>query len=118
MKVKLAGKEYPIWWGLNQSIEYCDLRGITVTQYHEELTKLADSTGAEMRDLIWSALKDGARKEGQEFSLTNYDVGDLLDQVQEGEMEEVIKSLTESLTSRKPEVKKKVSKAAPVELSK
>jgi len=97
--MKINDKEYKVSFGLNQSIEYCKLRGISITEMNNEYKKLANGLGdgSEIRDLIWSSLKDGARKEKVDFELTNLDVGDLIENMSSEEMEKWILELKETL---------------------
>ena len=110
-KVKLAGKEFPIAWGFNQVIEYCDLKNITVDQYNTDMENILTGSISNMRDLIWSALKDGARKAKQEFTLDVYDVGDLLEDAKEGEIADVMNSISDTVpdTRGQSDSKKKVT---------
>ena len=95
----IAGKERPLKFGINQTDLYCTLRGISVTQMNEEFQRFADGnyTGGEIRDLIWSALKDGARKEGIEFDLTNFDIGDAMEDLKEGELDKALAAMAEGM---------------------
>jgi hypothetical protein len=90
-KIKIGGKEFPLSFGINQSILYCNLRNISITEMEGELANIETSDGSSIRDLLWSALKDGARREGIEFEYTNYDVGDMMEEPS------VIASFMESL---------------------
>lgn len=105
--MNIGGKDRPIKIGLNQSIEYCELRGITITQMNEDYVKLQNGagTGSEVRDLIWSALKDGARVAGEEFDHTNYDVGDWLEDLDPETMAEFFKEVADSMPKADGEVK-------------
>lgn len=106
--MKIGGKERPIKIGLNQSIEYCELRGISITQMNDDLARLANGSGSEMRDYLWSALKDGARVSKTDFSHSNLDVGDWLEDVSQEELSKFIGDITGSMpkgTGKKKEVK-------------
>ena len=107
--MKIAGKEYPIKLGLNQSIEYCELRGITINQMNDDFTRMAngEGTGSEIRDLLWSVLKDGARVAGTKFTMSNYDVGDLIEAMSTDEMTEFMEELAGSMPKKQPNAKKK-----------
>lgn len=109
--MNIGNKERPVKMGLNQSILYCELRGINITQMNTEFTSFANGkhTGAEIRDLIWSALKDGARKEGTEFNYTNLDVGDWIEDLEPNSITEFIKGMAETMpkAKAKPVNKKK-----------
>ena len=111
--MKIKGKEYPLNFGINQSILYCELRGINITEMNEEITKLSsgDYTGGEFRDLMWSAMKDGARRAKIKFELDNYDVGDLMENMGEDEITAFVKEMSDTLPDRRDDgdSKKKVT---------
>jgi len=70
-----------------------------------------ESTGAELRDLIWSALKDGARFNKVEFNNTNLDVGDWLEDLNPDEVVSFINDMTNTLPKSKvKDIKKKIVK--------
>ncbi len=107
--MKLGGKSYTTSWGMNQSIEYCELRGISITQMNKDLAKIATDSGAVLRDLIWSSLKDGARKDKVELELTNFDIGDLLEDIKPGEIENFMAGMTATMPKvREKDTKKKI----------
>ena len=110
-EIKINGREYPIKWGLQQSIEYCDLRGVSISDYQKDLGKITSDMGI-LRDMVWSALKDGARKAKQEFALSNMDVSDLLDEATAEESKQIVETLAGTLPqdrSKKKAVGKKVT---------
>jgi hypothetical protein len=111
----IGGKDRPIKIGINQSIEYCTLRGCTITQMNNDLEGVA-SGGMDisvLRDFIWSALKDGARVAKQEFDVDTYTVGDWLEELDDQQMEQFFKDLVASMPKgKKSEAGKK--KAATV----
>ena len=107
----IGGKERPIKIGLNQSIIYCELRGISITKMNDDFVKLANGsgTGAEVRDLIWSALKDGARKAKEPFEVDNFEVGDWLEEMEPEQMATFMNDLASSMPKvRAGKGKKKV----------
>lgn len=103
--MNIGGKDRPIKIGVNQSILYCELRGISISEMNNDLTKLAYGSGSQMRDYIWSALKDGARVAKIEFLQSNLDVGDWLEDIEQDELTNFIDELTGSMPKMK--VKKK-----------
>lgn len=110
--MNINNKEYPVKFGMNQSILYCELRGINITQMNTEFSNMAKgkSTGAELRDLIWSALKDGARFNKVPFEATNLDVGDWLEGLDPKEVTAFIEDMVGTLPKAKAMVKKKVTR--------
>ena len=106
--MKIGDKDYLLKFGLNQSILYCELRGISITQMNEDFASFANGThtGSEIRDLIWSALKDGARFNKTEFKYNNFDVGDIMEEIDPTEITNALKTMAGTL----PKVKKGVDK--------
>ena len=107
--MKINNKEYPTKMGLNQSILYCELRDINITQMNEEISSFGtgDYTGGEFRDLVWSALKDGARFNKVEFPYSNLDVGDWIEDMKSEDMEGFITELAGTMPKAKPSTSKK-----------
>ncbi len=99
--MKIGGKDRTIKCGLNQSFEYCELRKISISEMNADLSNIAKGDGSQIRDLIWSALKDGARIENVEFEYTNYDIGDWLETIDDGEIEKFFKDYLKSLPKPK-----------------
>ena len=108
--MKINNKEFPTKFGLNQSILYCELRGINITQMNEEFAGFVNGehTGGEIRDLIWSSLKDGARVAKVDFPYTNLDVGDWMEDISAEEMTSFIEEMAGDLPKAKANSKKKV----------
>lgn len=94
-KLNIGNKERPIKLGLNQSILYCELRGVTITEMNEDFQKIASGTGtgAEVRDLVYSALKDGCRAAKIESDFDNMDVGDWLEVLDAKELTKFFESM-------------------------
>ena len=111
--MNIGGLDRPIKMGLNQSIAYCELRGISITQMNKEFKRFTDGmhSGSEVRDLIWSALKDGARKAKVEFPYDNLDVGDWIEDIKPEAVIEFINKLSTTLPKAdgRPNSKKKVT---------
>ena len=105
--MKIGGKERKIKCGMNQSILYCELSDISITQMNKEFVNLTTSNGSEIRDLVWSALKDGARIKKEAFEYTNFDVGDWMEDLNEKDLEDFIKDMTDTLPKSKKKVKTK-----------
>jgi hypothetical protein len=76
-KVFLGGESRPVKFGFNALSEFSELTGRSIQQLNVIDTK--DISMKDMLLLCWCALKQGARKEGQEFTATVEDVGDWLD---------------------------------------
>lgn len=82
-KIAIAGTEYPVKFGTNQTAVFCELHNCDLKTYYgifsgENFSKL-ELGGKQVRDLIYSAMKDGARAAKQPFDLSPEDVGDMMD---------------------------------------
>lgn len=82
-KITVAGDVLPVKFGTNQTAIFCELHNCNLKAYYdifsgENFTKL-ELGGKQVRDLIYSALKDGARVDKKPFDLTPEDVGDIMD---------------------------------------
>ena len=107
--MNIGGKERPVKIGFNQSVLYCELRGVSISAMNEDYQKMAQGqgNGSEVRDLIWSALKDGARVAKEEFEYSNLDVGDWMEEIEPGQVTEFINELSANLPTRKDKTKSK-----------
>lgn len=97
--INIGGKERPIKFGLQQSITYCEMRGITISEMQDELSKLVsgDGTGAEIRDLLYSALKDGARVKKLNDEFEAADVADWIEEIDPDELKKAFSVMGESM---------------------
>lgn len=79
--VELLGEQYHVKFGTNQTAIFCDLQKCDLKKYYSIIPNLAtmELGGSELRDLLYSALKDGCRVAKKDFSLTVEEVADLLD---------------------------------------
>ena len=111
-EIAIGGKSRPVKFGVNQTSEFCKLRGIGAGEYFAFLKDKfvgAKGDGGEFRDLLWSALKDGARLKKLEFEYTPEDVGDWMD----GKTQADFKGLFDAFYDSLPipdETKKKLKK--------
>ena len=104
----IGGKEMPLKFGLNQSMFYCELRSISIDEMNEQFGNISKDVSI-LRDLLWSAFKDGARVHGSEFTLSNYDIADVMEDMEGDEMSVLISTMTETLPKPKT-AKKKVKR--------
>ncbi len=109
--MKIGGKDRPIRFGINQSIIFCRLRGITINQMDADIKKIIKNEvdGSEIRDLLFSALKDGARKEKQQFDFEPENVGDWMEEIETKDLEQFFVGLVDGMpkSKRKQPSKKK-----------
>lgn len=105
----IGGEDRPIKVGVNQTIIYCELRGVPINQIDKDVQKIAkgESSGAEIRDLLYSALKDGARAAKLDFPYTPEDIGDWMDSISSEDMQGFMGELIGAAPKGKKESKKK-----------
>ena len=110
-EVVIGGKKRPVKFGMNQTIIFNQYRGIMLKDYAELFTvdklKAMEIDGSEMRDLLWSALADGARYKKQKFDATPETVGDWVDLAPEGVVREAFSAMISRIEDDGDEGKKK-----------
>lgn len=106
--MKIGGEDRPVKFGLNQSFEYCEIRNISITEMNTDISNISNGNGSQIRDLIWSALKDGARYEKVDFNFTNFDVGDWLESTEDNVIQDFFSNYLLSLpkSNKDEDVKK------------
>ena len=97
--MQIGGKERPLKFGINQTDLFCEVRGIKLKDYYTLLAtfETGEYMYGDIRDLVWSALKDGARQAGEEFELDRMQVGDLMDEDPAKYISETLEALMGSL---------------------
>jgi len=108
INMKIGGEDRPVKFGLNQSFEYCEIRNISITEMNTDISNISNGNGSQIRDLIWSALKDGARYEKVDFNFTNFDVGDWLESTEDNVIQDFFSNYLLSLpkSNKDEDVKK------------
>jgi len=101
-EVVIGGKKRPVKFGTNQTIIFCQHRGITLKDYADLFSadKIKDMAvdGSETRDLLWSGLADGARYKNQKFEATPETIGDWIDDADENIMVEAFSAMLSRVT--------------------
>ena len=102
IKINIGGEERPLKFGLQQSISYCEMRNVSINEMQDELGKLVDGkgTGAEIRDLLYSALKDGARVDKKPFDFTPEDVADWIEEINPEELKKAFSVMGSSMPDK------------------
>ena len=97
--MNIGGKERPIKFGVNQTDLFCELRGIKLNEYFMLLMELdgGEYLFKDARDILWSALKDGARQAKIEFNEDPLTIGDWMDTDPAGIITEMKKGIVESM---------------------
>ena len=106
VRINIGGQDRPIHFGVNQTILYCETKGITVNEFDDEIRTISvgGGTGREVRLLLWTGLVDGARLEGEEFKADELTVGDWIEQADKEEIQKAMLSFREQMvTSNKKE---------------
>lgn len=94
--IKIGGKERPIKFGTNQSSKYCEVRSVSLAEMQDELSDISKNTGSEIRDLIFSALWAGAKSDKLEVDFDYIEVGDWIDEMDQGELNKCFQVLVNS----------------------
>lgn len=97
--VTIDGVKYPIFMSVNATAIYCDLRGVSLADYYNDLIAMltGKSSPSVIRDIIYSCIKEGCRREGQEFDKDNYFVGDYMDDMSADDVKLILDAIAESL---------------------
>lgn len=81
--ITIAGQEYPVKFGINQTAIFCELQNCDLEKYAEifsaEGFKNLKLASPEFINLVYSALKDGARVVKKPFDIKPEDVCDIID---------------------------------------
>ncbi len=102
--IDFGGELRPVKYGWNALAIFGDMTGSGLN----DLDKFEKNmTFSEVIVLIYAGLKEGARKEKKEFTLTIEDIGDFLD-----EDTDKVKEFIEVFTSQMPQAKKKKARGA------
>lgn len=113
--VTIDGVKYPIYMSVNATAVYCDLRGVSLADYYSDLIAMltGKSSPSVIRDIIYSCVKEGCRKEGQTLEIDNYAVGEFMDNMSAEDVKLILDAIAESLPKQEavednPKDKKKV----------
>ena len=97
--MNIGGKERPLKFGINQTDIFCELKGIKLGDYYKLLEGFSKGNWmfGDMRDLLYSGLKDGARQAKEPFDIDRYTVGDWMDDDPAKYIAETMEQITGSL---------------------
>ncbi|SDY97527.1 hypothetical protein [Hymenobacter psychrophilus] len=77
-RLHIGGQERPLHWGTYQARTYCELAGIELDAYQQAVADLFSQGGltatVALSGLVYSALRAGSRRDGQEPDFTPDDV--------------------------------------------
>lgn len=91
VEVEIGGKTRLVKFGTNQLAIY--------TQKHKLQLSQVDFGMSEVRDLVWSALVAGAKKQRQEVDFDEWAVGDWIDEMPQEEFDKIMECFGQSMPS-------------------
>jgi hypothetical protein len=102
LKINIGGELRPVHFGVNQTILYCETKGITISDYDKDVAAMASGniSGRETRLLLWSCLVDGARLSGVDFDADEQTVGDWMDEVDPDEVQKAIDDFAKQMVKK------------------
>ena len=77
IEIEIGGKKRSLKFGTNQTALFCEITGLPLS----ESFNVKNFKAGELRDFIFSALKDGCRIKSEKVDFTNVDVGDWMDEL-------------------------------------
>jgi len=99
IEVSIGGKPRLAKFGTNQLAIF--------TQMHKVDLSEADFGMHHLRDLIYSALVAGAKKQKQDVDFDEWEVGEWIDEMEEAELQKVIEAFTNSMPNQEGDDSKK-----------
>ena len=111
----INGKDMPVKFSINQTDLFCELRDISLKEYYELFAGFGTGNYRfkDIRGLIWSALKEGARIEGVPFEYDEYQIGEFMDEDPARYIKEAMQQLIETLPKPTDNGTAKKKKAKP-----
>jgi len=100
--IEIGRQQRPFKFGFNAIDIFCSRRNVSIAEFGERLAEIAkgSATPGELRDIIYAGLAGGALSNGQPISFTNYEVGDWLDELPQGELAKMMESLSQSVAAK------------------
>jgi hypothetical protein len=96
--IELGGKKLPIKMGINTTALYLELKGVDMPQYYKDILQLIQvGNMIVLRDILYCSIKDGCRVEKQEFTEDNIWVGDMMDEMDAGQLKKFLLEVYQSL---------------------
>jgi len=99
VEVSIGGKPRLLKFGTNQLAIF--------TQMHKVDLSEADFGMHHLRDLIYSALVAGAKKNKEAIEFDEWEVGEWIDEMEEGNLEKIIEGFTNSMPKGEGDSSKK-----------
>jgi hypothetical protein len=78
--ILIGGQDRPFHVGTNQGDIFCRLQGYTLAQYAATFSDISTLGLGAQRDFLYSALRAGAERAGQQVAFTATEVGDWMDE--------------------------------------
>ena len=97
--VIIGNKQRPFKFGFNAIDVFCRAHAIGINEFGERFAKIGSgkATIGELRDIIYAGLAGGALSAGDKLDFTNYQVGDWMDELPQGELAKMMESIANSI---------------------
>lgn len=101
VEVPIGGKTRLFKFGINQLAIYSEKHNLNLSELEMGMSQI--------RDLFWSALVAGARKNKEEIDFDEWDVGEWIDDMEQSDFDKVVSAMNQSMPEQdgKSDSKKK-----------
>jgi hypothetical protein len=100
--IELGGKQLPIKMGINTTALYLEFKEVDMPQYYKDLLSLIEvGNMVVLRDILYCSIREGCRREKQEFTEDNIWVGEQMDNMDEGQLKKFLLEVYQSLPQGK-----------------
>jgi len=97
--VTIGNKPRPFKFGFNAIDIFCREHNIGINEFGERFAQIGkgNATIGELRDIIYAGLAGGALSIGDKIDFTNFQVGDWMDELPQGELTKMMESIARSV---------------------
>ena len=97
--VTIGNKLRPFKFGFNAIDIFCREHKITISEFGARFAQIGKGTATigELRDIIYAGLAGGALSTGEKIDFTNFQVGDWMDDLPQGELAKMMETITSSV---------------------
>lgn len=97
--VTIGNKLRPFKFGFNAIDIFCREHKITISEFGERFSQIGKGTATigELRDIIYAGLAGGALSTGEKIEFTNFQVGDWMDELPQGELAKMMEAIISSV---------------------
>lgn len=82
----IGGEKRLFKFGTNATAVYCSTRNVKLSEVEKELDLMSMDI-EKVRDFIYAGLVAGCYRQGKEITFNKYNVGDWIDEMEQGELE-------------------------------